>query len=777
MKRQIGLDFGTTTTVVTYRDHDEKNNGDTKPVMFDGADYIPTLILKEGEITNKKGIIRHHDEAFGRDAENADAFHNFLKRNFKMDLINANPAIRKEAQELTRKFFLYLYQQYSAKALEKKDNPITEISTVVTYPAKFPKDVQAFLKEAAEKAGFRNVKLLDESKAAMAFSLIYDTGSIKQYVHSRGKDKLKVMLIDMGAGTTDIAVFQYDIADPSNFEHLCSWPEKTSHNFGGREIDERLCRFYQDKLGKEVITEALYKKDPIVAEKLLTKKVKEFKDRTLSPELAEKKTVTALPNGLQDIADDLEEDLGTDLNRAAFERLLKDYLPQFPELVKGALKKAGMTSKDMDMVILTGGHSQWYFVNDKLTELGIPQKAIFAFNEPHLVVSKGAAWYVEPPKKNPTPVKNNTADTKANGNQKVKTSGSKNTKQPGTVGTQTTSGAQEPSHITTEHSQSDAKNNTSDSVLVKLKTAYGEEPVRLSIIAKSGDIPVKIEMLNRSFSRQFCPAAVQRDSETRILVTGYNENYTLRFNSKADAERWYKRLDVFTQSKEAPSTYTWDIPSLPGTFIFGCVIYADAQTAKIVFKQSIPANNRLLFFDRNGHLLNKNYSHVHSNGAYIIIRQPRSVTSGKQLEVGNIVLALTGNNPSYPKEHWMFKCHSNPHSRQIIIRQSYEKPSIILKRKNKSAGAWRSWYFTLDNTMYTIPNDTTKILTVDAGNHQIASGNLNVLGTKPINTTFGNYNLYFDNGDQLLFAFEDGGKLEPAKSLNCTSSPYDLELK
>ena len=773
MKRQIGLDFGTTTSVVTYRDYDEKNSGDVKPVMFDGTDYVPTLILKEGSITNKKGVAIHHEEAYGRDADNADRFHSLLKRNFKMDLISANSALRKEAQELTGKFFHYLYQQYSAKALEKKDAPITEISTVVTYPAKFPKDVQVFLKEAAEKAGFRNVKMLDESKAAMAFSLIYDTGSIKQYVHRRGKNKLKVLLIDMGAGTTDIAVFQYEVADPRNFEHLCSWPEKGAQNFGGREIDEKLCRFYQDKLGQEAIAQELFKNDPIVAGKLLTKLVKSFKDGTISPELAEKRTVTVLPGALQNVADDMDEEPDTNLNRASFEKLLKDYLPQFPELVKGALKKAGMTGKDVDLAILTGGHSQWYFVKDRLAELGIARDAIFGFSDPHLVVAQGAAWYVEPPKKDPKPITNESKDTNGKENKNAQTSGSKNTKASG----KTTSGTQKPAHTITGHSQSDAENNTSDSVLAKLKTAYGEEPVRLSIIATSGDIPVKIEMLNRSFSRQFCPAAVQRDSETQILVTGYNENYTLRFNSEADAERWYKRLDVFTQSKEAPSTYTWDIPSLPGTFIFGCVIYADAKTAKIVFKQSIPANNRLLFFDRNGHLLNKNYSHVHSDGAYIIIRQPRFVTSGKQLEVGNIVLALTGNNPSYPKEHWMFKCHSNPHSRQIIIQQSYEKPSIILKRKNKSVGAWRSCYFTLDNTMYTIPNDTTKTLTVDAGNHQIASGHLNLLGTKPTDTTFGNYNLYFDNGDQLLFAFEDGRKLEPAKSLNCTSSPYYLELK
>lgn len=59
MNRQIGLDFGTTTSVLAYRDFDRQNEGTENLVKFNGHDYVPTLVLSEGSITNKKGILDH----------------------------------------------------------------------------------------------------------------------------------------------------------------------------------------------------------------------------------------------------------------------------------------------------------------------------------------------------------------------------------------------------------------------------------------------------------------------------------------------------------------------------------------------------------------------------------------------------------------------------------------------------------------------------------------------------------------------------------------------
>ena len=616
MKRQIGLDFGTTTTVVVYRDHDNTNPGDAKPVIFDGVNYVPTLILMDGYVTSKKGISTHHDAAFGREAENAHKFHSLLKRNFKMGLISKDPAVRKEAQALTKDFFVYLYKNYDAKALEKKDSPIESISTWVTYPAKFPSDVQNFLKEAAEEAGFRNVRLLDESKAAMAFSLTYDTGRIRNYVQSLPKSKVNVLLIDMGAGTTDIAVFRYDKDDPVAFEHLCSWPKNGAVNFGGREIDEKLCRFYKEKLGKDAIVEELFRNDPEVAEKLLEKLVKAFKDGTLSPMLAENKTVDLLPGDLENIADDMDEDPHTDLNRGTFEALLKDYLPQFPVLVTGALEEAGMSGKDVDMVILTGGHSQWYFVEDQLAALGIAKKAIFTFSDPHMVVAQGAAWYTEP-KKKPIPVSDPKPDPKPTPKPKPKS-------------------IPKPTQDT-----------LSDSIIVRLNASLGNEYIKLMLIPLNSDLPVKLEWMNRAFFRMFRPDSVQWDPQKdakRMIVTGYKEDYTLDFPTKADAEIWYHKLLPFTQENTGtPVAMPACTTPAPGQSIFP-LKYDPKNPLRPVIATD---RTHVLAVKRDGTVLAADY--WHNNTCYMGIEKWTnivSVAAGYDFSVGlraDGTVVTTGN--------------------------------------------------------------------------------------------------------------------------------------
>ena len=54
------------------------------------------------------------------------------------------------------------------------------------------------------------------------------------------------------------------------------------------------------------------------------------------------------------------------LNRSIFEDCLSSYLKDFPQLINGCLTYAGINSRDVDLVIVTGGHSQWYFVKEML---------------------------------------------------------------------------------------------------------------------------------------------------------------------------------------------------------------------------------------------------------------------------------------------------------------------------------------------------------------------------------------------------------------------------
>ena len=52
------------------------------------------------------------------------------------------------------------------------------------------------------------------------------------------------------------------------------------------------------------------------------------------------------------------------LDRVAFESWAESYLKQFPELVNGCLQSAEIPGEQVDLVVLTGGHSQWYFAKE-----------------------------------------------------------------------------------------------------------------------------------------------------------------------------------------------------------------------------------------------------------------------------------------------------------------------------------------------------------------------------------------------------------------------------
>ena len=60
-------------------------------------------------------------------------------------------------------------------------------------------------------------------------------------------------------------------------------------------------------------------------------------------------------------------DVEYSVDRAVLETLLHDYLQGLPRLIGGCLQEADMSGEEIDLVILTGGHSQWYFVKDILT--------------------------------------------------------------------------------------------------------------------------------------------------------------------------------------------------------------------------------------------------------------------------------------------------------------------------------------------------------------------------------------------------------------------------
>ena len=93
---------------------------------------------------------------------------------------------------------------------------------------------------------------------------------------------------------------------------------------------------------------------------------KAWKENLVSPALLRGDVV----DGFSDLDSSLEmmgvdvEDYG--LNRKELERFAGEYLRGLPKLVRGCIREAGIRPAEVELVILTGGHSQWYFTGELL---------------------------------------------------------------------------------------------------------------------------------------------------------------------------------------------------------------------------------------------------------------------------------------------------------------------------------------------------------------------------------------------------------------------------
>lgn len=270
-ERIIAIDFGTSTSVVRVKRYlDGKPIGDrleTKAVTFNmGSTVVPTLIQRRdtGETLY-----------FGYDAE-IPRRNTMILRNFKTEIEAANPEIKAKARELTADFFRYLYKTYREQSLdghlgEKDDRE----RTVISYPVKWSEDTKAFMLETARSVGFPNVEGQDEAQAAIQAVTIQSEKQLRDSGYLTVGQPAVILLIDMGAGTTDLVLCRYTPGDAARTEILASWPQGDGALFGGQEVDELLRRYIKSLLPADSAEKAL--------KRLGTDKFKAWKEKKCPP--------------------------------------------------------------------------------------------------------------------------------------------------------------------------------------------------------------------------------------------------------------------------------------------------------------------------------------------------------------------------------------------------------------------------------------------------------------------------------------------------------------
>ena len=260
-KTYVGIDFGTSTTVVSIITQDDQDRS-TAPVALDieqfDQDGNPTyshLVNTVLAWDEKQDQILFGESAYRLRQEFREGKNVFSS--FKMKLgINLGPIypltklnrkaqkgyIVETASDATREFFKMLIEATN-KAIAKKGLP-SEIALAVSVPASFEANQRRDLLECIKEAGVEVHEgcLMDEPNAAF-LSFIHDTARTDQNAQILNllKDRpIKIMVYDFGAGTCDVSILEM-----STKNNIFTSKNRSISRFmalGGDDIDRAIAK-------------------------------------------------------------------------------------------------------------------------------------------------------------------------------------------------------------------------------------------------------------------------------------------------------------------------------------------------------------------------------------------------------------------------------------------------------------------------------------------------------------------------------------------------------
>lgn len=119
------------------------------------------------------------------------------------------------------------------------DARISEV--VATHPTRFSLRRIEALRRVYERAGFPNVRLMDEATAA---------GIVGMLARRVEKDRYRMLVYDMGGGTTDVTLFEVENREiPTGIEIRPRVLDVTGHpRLGGRDVTEAMYRSFVERL-------------------------------------------------------------------------------------------------------------------------------------------------------------------------------------------------------------------------------------------------------------------------------------------------------------------------------------------------------------------------------------------------------------------------------------------------------------------------------------------------------------------------------------------------
>src|SRR5215470_4141880 len=371
MGKVIGIDLGTTNSCVALYESREP----TIIANAEGARTTPSIvaftpagerlvgqIAKRQAITNPEHTIYAVKRLIGRkrDSDEVRAFSEIAP--FAIEAAPNGDAWVRVGDRA------YSPQEISAMVLTKMKDTVADFlgevvtDAVITVPAYFDDSQRQATMDAGRIAGLNVLRIVNEpTAAALAYGI--------------GKDESRrIVVFDLGGGTFDISILEiasgvFEVRATNGDTYL-----------GGEDFDLRICDALIEKFRAEHGID-------LRSDSMALQRLKEAAERAKHELSSVEETDLNLPF----IAADEKgpKHLTGSLTRARFEELVRDLIERLVEPCRIALQDAGLSTQEIDEVILVGGMTRMPAVQRKVEQIfgRAPHKGV----NPDEVVAAGAA--------------------------------------------------------------------------------------------------------------------------------------------------------------------------------------------------------------------------------------------------------------------------------------------------------------------------------------------------------------------------------------------------
>ena len=355
MGRIIGIDLGTTNSCVAVME-----NGTPKVIEnTEGARTTPSVVAyaEDGEIlvgapakrqavTNAKNTLYAIKRLIGRRFDEPMVQKDIGLMPYKIvKADNGDAWVEVRDQKMAA-------QQVSAEILRKmkktaEDYLGAEVTeAVITVPAYFNDSQRQATKDAGRIAGLEVKRIINEpTAAALAFGMDKKEGD------------RKIAVYDLGGGTFDISIIEITEMDGEHQFEVLSTNGDTF--LGGEDFDQRLIDYIAEEFKKEQGVDL--KKDVLALQRL-----KEAAEKAKIELSSAQQTEVNLPYITADASG--PKHLAVKITRAKFESLVEELITRTIDPCKMALKDAGLTTSQIDDVILVGGQTRMPKVMDAVKD-------------------------------------------------------------------------------------------------------------------------------------------------------------------------------------------------------------------------------------------------------------------------------------------------------------------------------------------------------------------------------------------------------------------------